>query len=440
MSPDTILSDTPIYDELYGYIDTTPLELEIIDTALFQRLNHIKQLGMAYRVFPGAQHTRFSHSLGTMHLMDRMARSLELPKEEREKLRLAALLHDVGHYPFSHTLETVFTNHHKNEDATHEKLGAFVINQTEIKDKLLANGYSKSDILEIISIIQGNSANVLHNQLMTSELDADRLDYLLRDSASTGVVYGKVDLNRIMHTLALDNEGYLSIEEGGKGSAEGYIVSRYLMWATIYTHKATAGFDELVQHMYPLIADTKYLGFDNIKKLSAEEFVAFDDSYVLSKIHEAYRKKDGSYLSELSRKFIEREHLELVDQQKMLTDDREAAKRYNQLDAFGSENHLKALSTSSGVDENWIFHNNSNTALPTLRPILEKYLAGEKPEDKEMQKALRIRKDGTSLPLSQDKNSIVYSLQDLSLDVVRLFTKDKKFATRLREVLETYWS
>jgi len=222
-------SDTSIYDEIYGYIPITEIELKIIDTPVFQRLNHIRQLGTAYRVFPGAQHTRFSHSLGVMYIMDRMITSKNLEgrinEDERQRLRLAALLHDVGHYPLSHIIETVMTDHNLKKERKHERFGEYVVTHSSIKD-ILSEQYNPEEITDIFT---GESSEPLFNQLMSSDLDADRIDYLLRDSVHTGVAYGKFDLNRLMHTLNLDKNGLLCIESGGRHASEGYIVGRYLM-------------------------------------------------------------------------------------------------------------------------------------------------------------------------------------------------------------------
>jgi hypothetical protein len=431
-------SGTSIYDEVYGYIDTTELELQIIDTPLFQRLNHLKQLGMTYRVFPGAHHTRFSHSLGVMYIIDKMSQNLGLCSEDQEKMRIVALLHDIGHYPFSHTIEVVLTNHNKNENATHEKFGTHIINNSTIKD-ILKENYSDEDILKISSIIEGSSSSPLNNQMMSSELDADRLDYLIRDAMHTGVAYGRIDLDRILHTLALDEEGYLSIKEEGKHAAEGYIIGRYLMWATVYTHKTIAGFDEIIQHLYPLIVSSEYTSIEELEKLSEEELTKFDDAYVLSKIHENCRNEKNEYVSDLCKRFVRRDHLELVDEAKMLSADKEAQQKYYRLDAYQYPVQLKALSEISGVDENWIFHNNSSTQFPSLKPIIEKTISGEEAEGKEMQKLLRIKKDDKTIPLVNDNSSIVYNLKDLSFDVVRIFSKNKEFKSKLLSGIGKQW-
>lgn len=437
MGDDLEYSDTSVYDEVHGYINLTQEELSVIDTPLFQRLNHIKQLGMAYRVFPGAQHTRFSHSLGVLHIMDRMARRLKIDIEDRKKLRLAALLHDIGHYPFSHCVEVVMTNHGRNEDAKHEAFSAHLIRESSLKDRL--PNFSKNDLSEVADIVQGRSGTPLHNQMMSSELDADRLEYLIRDSLNTGVAYGRIDIERILHTLALDNEGFLCVNEDGLHAAEGYIIGRYLMWATTYTHRAIAGFDELVQHAYPLQVEPKYCSIEELKRLSEEELVLFNDSYILTKIYSGCSKTDEPYLKELCDMFVSRTHLDMVAEGQVLSRDPAAEKHYHRLDSYSVSHQVKTLSEISKVPVDWIFHNNSETQMPTLKPFVEKYTVRDNSHEREWQRLLRIRgKDGNSIPLVSDPRSIVSSLQDLSLDIVRIFTKTK-YEDQLRRGIEEHW-
>lgn len=231
MTNDLDWSDTSIYDEVHGYIPLTNIELIIVNHPLFQRLNHTKQLGNTYRVFPGAQHTRFSHSLGVMHLIDRMMCSKGVgitDSDERQKVRLAALLHDIGHYPFSHALESIFSKNGTLSEGKHENFGAYLLKNTSLKD--LLNSFNPE---EISAIFRCRSGDTLYNQLISSELDADRADYLLRDSLHTGTVYGRFDINRIMHTLRVSENGLLGIHEEGIGAADGYVIGRYLMWTTV---------------------------------------------------------------------------------------------------------------------------------------------------------------------------------------------------------------
>ena len=162
-----------IRDSVYGDINLNKFEVSIMDMPQFQRLRRIKQLGLISLIYPGANHTRFEHSIGTMNLGSKLAEELELEKDEIELIRTSALLHDIGHGPFSHVSEGVLS-------VPHEKLTEYVIKNTSMKDLL----EEKFDVNEIVDIINGRGHL---GPIVSGELDVDRMDYLLRDSHNTGV-------------------------------------------------------------------------------------------------------------------------------------------------------------------------------------------------------------------------------------------------------------
>lgn len=208
---------------------------EIIEHPYFQRLRRISQLGLTYLVYPGAVHTRFSHAIGAMHLILKAidtlrSKNVEITETEREAAAIAILLHDIGHGPFSHTLE-----HSLIEDVSHEQVSVYYMNQ--LKNQI--NG--PLDLA--IEIFSGRHEKKFLNQLISSQLDMDRLDYLTRDSFYTGVSEGIVGLERIIIMLnVVDNE--LVIEEKGIYSIEKFIVARRLMYWQVYLHKTTIAADE----------------------------------------------------------------------------------------------------------------------------------------------------------------------------------------------------
>jgi len=420
-------SDTSIYDEIYGYIPLTQAELQLVNHILFQRLNNVKQLGAAYRVFPGAQHTRFSHSLGVMYIMDRMVTSPNLVSqisiEDRKKLRIAALLHDIGHYPFSHVTESVMTEHHTIGERKHEKLSEYIVAKSSIADLLKSNDF---DPLEIGQIITGQSSEPLFSQLMSSELDADRIDYLMRDSIHTGVAYGRFDLNRLIHTLSLDKNGQLCVEKSGMHAAEGYIIGRYLMWAVVYTHRVTNAFEELIENIYTKCAGSSLPSFDEIHKMIAENesmFAKFDDNAIFRTVHENAHEKT---VDEMCAMFMSREVLAVAKEAQEISEDGKGEKEYFLLDQFKKEDRMQDLAKKSEIPREWIFHNSSRTQLPSLKPLFEISPTGEEQKGREMSKAIRIAdKTGDSVPLANTRSSIVYYLRNMSLDKVRIYTREK---------------
>lgn len=214
-----------IKDPVHGYIEVTPPVLEVLDSPSLQRLRYVRQLGFSYLVYPGSNHTRFEHSLGTMYLSDIMARQLMLTDEERELVTTAALIHDIGHGPFSHAVEPVMEEicgrtHH---DA------AWLLEDHVLLEILEKNGI---DTRETRAILQGGHrlSEILHG-----DLDVDRMDYLLRDAHYTGVPYGTVDAHRLIRNTTI-SDGHIAIQEGGINAAESLLIARTLMRPSVYFH------------------------------------------------------------------------------------------------------------------------------------------------------------------------------------------------------------
>lgn len=208
-----------IRDAIHGNVEFGELEGRIIDTAEFQRLRGIKQLGMTHLVYPGAVHTRFEHSIGTMHLASLICGRLGVGGEEREKLRLQALLHDIGHNAFSHESEKAI----RKFFGSHEEIGKEKIAKGEIGDIVREN----FPVPEIASDA---------GEIICSDVGADRMDYLHRDAYYTGVSYGTVDIDRMIHTLEMDGE-VLVVGRGGIEAAEMLLVGRFMMFSNVYLHK-----------------------------------------------------------------------------------------------------------------------------------------------------------------------------------------------------------
>ena len=201
-----------IRDSVYGDINLSEFEVKVMDMPQFQRLRRIKQLGLISLIYPGATHTRFEHCLGTMNLGSKLAEELELDQDDVDLIRISALLHDIGHGPFSHVSEGVLS-------FPHEELTRYVVTQTSMRDLL----EEKFDVNEIADIINGKGHL---GPIVSGELDVDRMDYLLRDSHNTGVSYGIIDYERIISNLKLEDGLILDIK--GVQAAEGALVSRCL--------------------------------------------------------------------------------------------------------------------------------------------------------------------------------------------------------------------
>ncbi len=227
-----------INDPVYGFI-TIPSELisDIISHPFFQRLRHIKQLGLTQYVYPGALHTRFQHALGAMHLMGQALDSLrtkgiEISKEEREASQIAILLHDIGHGPFSHTLEDVLLSGIK-----HESLSYLLIHKL--------NEEFNGALGLTLEIFRNTYKRKFFHQLISSQLDIDRLDYLTRDCFFTGVHEGTIGVDRIIAMLIVHRD-QLVVEEKGIYSIENFLNARRLMYWQVYLHKTSVSSERML--------------------------------------------------------------------------------------------------------------------------------------------------------------------------------------------------
>jgi HD superfamily phosphohydrolase len=215
---------TEIRDPVHGYVKLEGLALELADTPQMQRLRWIKQLGLANLVYPGANHTRFEHSLGVYHLSGVLSDHLGLEEEDKLKIGVAALLHDVGHGPLSHATEAALAPYHRKE---HESI-IDLLRKGELGDVLNSHGIHPS---EIQSLVNGNRLG----QIVSGEIDVDRMDYLIRDAHYTGVAYGVIDHLRLIKKMTM-HQGQLVVEAGGVQAATSLLISRLLMHPAVYYH------------------------------------------------------------------------------------------------------------------------------------------------------------------------------------------------------------
>ena len=248
-----------IRDPLHGTISLSPTEEKVLDCAQMQRLRGIRQLATAYLVYPGANHTRFEHSIGTLFLADRMCREMGMGEERIAKVRAAALLHDIGHVSFSHEAEAVL----RGKLGTHEEVGSRMVLHGEVADAL-SSEFSPREIAHLCDTPLGS--------VITSDIGSDRMDYLLRDSHYTGVAYGVIDTQRICASVSLGKKGLL-IRERGLEAAESLLVARATMFSTVYLHKTVRIASRMLQEAIMLALDDGTLVED--------DFLSFGDSQAL---------------------------------------------------------------------------------------------------------------------------------------------------------------
>ena len=265
-----------ITDPIHKNIKFTTVEKEIIDTYIFQRLRRIRQLAGAHLVYPGALHSRFEHSLGSMFLAGMAGQTLFdkgyfTDIDLIQHLRLAALLHDVGHGPFSHLFEEIMKD---SKNYSHENLGERIILETKISDIIKRNGYSPATVS---SLSFGKHNLGYLNEVISGGLSVDLMDYLPRDSYFSGTEYGKVDYFRIINSLEVASSKVLGINKSALYSYESMLISRYQMFKSVYFHKTVRSGEVMILHSMKHLNQSLHLtDFDSL-----EDFLNLHDEMVL---------------------------------------------------------------------------------------------------------------------------------------------------------------
>ncbi|HEY0763812.1 MAG TPA: HD domain-containing protein [Pyrinomonadaceae bacterium] len=303
--------------------DEGELMMRLIDAAEFQRLRRIKQLGLGLYTYQGAEHSRFTHSLGAFHLMtrvlDRLSETYAIAPEDRIAARAAALLHDVGHGSFSHVMEKVLNFHHERWTVQ-----VILDEQSEIGE--LLRSHSGDLPFKVASIIEGKFQPAALAQLVSSQLDVDRMDYLLRDSLMTGAKYGIYDLEWIINALAIDEAAdRVYVQARGIYAVEEYLQARYYMFRQVYFHRtlrsAEAVLRSIIRRALALLDEGKEIwyaagtAFEKIlrrKTLTSTEHMEVDDSDFVFHIKQ-WRNSSDAILSDLSRRFVGRRMFKAID-------------------------------------------------------------------------------------------------------------------------------
>ncbi len=310
----------PVHDLIVLDLDepADALLFRLIDTPEFQRLRRIRQIGMAYMAFHGGEHSRFSHSMGVMHiarrLLDRLDRDRRLDPLLRVAVQCAALLHDVGHGPFSHVIEKFFQDHHE------VWTGHIVLTDTTEIHAVLADFDPRLPQL-VSDVIAGEAKPAWPSLLVSSQLDADRFDYLLRDSRMTGVKYGVFDLERLIMLLRVSEaDDRIVVARKGLLPVEKYLQSRYQMYRQVYFHKTVTSAEAMLMALLQRAADLagesgevpcveSASPFGRIlagrQDLSVSDYLQLDDSVVLGALNAWTRSGDG-VLRDLSLRLLNR--------------------------------------------------------------------------------------------------------------------------------------
>lgn len=343
-----------IYDNVHGYIGLTGLETKIVDTPIFQRLRNILQMGPAYYVYPGATHTRFAHCIGTMFMMQQFLENvrndgelLTEDEDEIQKLRLAALLHDLGHYPFSHTAEYAIV--HRLGGPGHEEFGAMLLKR--FMSGILDN-YRPQEITDIFL----KKTKSQFSMLISSAFDADKSDYLLRDSYHTGVAYGRIGIGRLIRTMSIGRNRIVFQKD--ESIIENFLIGRYHMFRSVYHHKTAVSFCVLFERIFELLVEEGRLPHPRQIAKSGSEYdlSGYTDSAVYSAMHSYMRDGKNHVLKELVKMFLYRRPLQVAYMEPGAVEGKDVSKQ-NQviLQMQKSGGARKRFAEDAGIDPDLLF-------------------------------------------------------------------------------------
>lgn len=377
-------------DPIHSYIH---VEYEVIwkciDSPWVQRLRRIRQLGGAFMVYHTADHTRFGHSLGVYEIVRRMVHEVKdlddnLTEEEKIVAMLAALLHDVGHGPFSHAFESVLA-------LNHEKYSCMIIEQEDSSLAQLLESYQPGLSKQVASVIRHEHDNNLLNQIISSQLDADRMDYLLRDAYFTGTKYGEFDLERIFRVMRVYDKKRLVIKKSGVYAIENYIMARYHMYWQVYYHPVARSYEAMIELLFNRLKDLHEKGklptcvafFAPLFVKGAiplETYLELDESVCFYGFHQLVNCEDP-IAKDLARRLLNRD-------------------LFIECDASGEhEKKVKEALKKHGYDENYYYHRDKVTQKP-----YDPYK-----ENNEFQTITILMEDGSCKDLSK-ASSLVSSL------------------------------
>jgi uncharacterized protein len=383
-----------ITDPVHKYIRFSQVEKQLIDSPIFQRLRRIRQLAGAHLVYPSAQHSRFEHSLGVMHIAGLAGETL-LGKgyithaEVVQDLRLAALLHDIGHGPFSHLFEEVLEY---NCNTSHEELGKKIIIESEIADIL---GRYGSNAHQICRLSFGQSKVNFMNEIISGGLSADIMDYLPRDGLFTGAEYAKLDYHRLVSSLEV-SKNRLAINRSALNSLESMLISRYEMFKAVYFHKTVRSAEVML--LRSMIAADEALGLTNT---SLQKYLTLTDEATLEQLCTLSGRY--AFSGKLARDYRDRRLLKSVYEKFLHKRDRQRMDK-KALEALAS--HIAHV---ADVDSNYVFVDVSRAPSMPLTPSKE-----------EMYSVLVVDKDRVyEMPMSEIP--LVESISGF-FDMLRVYT------------------
>lgn len=347
-------------DPLYGYIHVDfDIITELIDTSVFQRLRRVRQLSGVHMVFHAAEHSRFSHALGVYELAYRFLGIKEIKENlnERESLLflVTALLHDIGHGAYSHAFEYVFK-------VNHEVIGATII-KTHPEIRKILNTVDADFAHDVAGILLKEKKFPLIEQLISSQLDIDRLDYLERDAYFTGAAYGQIDLDRLMRVVHIKNKN-LAFKASGIHAIENYLVARYHMYWQVYYHPKARAYEVILEKIYMRVKDLLQTDFDFEHDVTSLKAILKDptnmfayleiDDYYMNGLIAYFLKSKDPILKELSNDFLNRHIWDYMD------DTLENKAAIDHILSQKTEEEIKYFTLKTNVEQSAYHENEAN--------------------------------------------------------------------------------
>ncbi|NAY82117.1 MAG: HD domain-containing protein [Thaumarchaeota archaeon] len=407
-----------IMDPIYGLLKLNDVEREIIDTAEFQRLRRIKQLSSANFVYPSANHTRFEHSLGAMHLAGVMGEVLTnkgyISSDEIQKLRLAGLLHDVGHGPFSHLFEDAVSKKYKTN---HEEIGRRIITESAISDVIKKYGYDPVEVAQLANGIYPN--NPFMNAIIAGPLSADLMDYIQRDSYYTGAIYGRVNVMKIINSMHVYNN-QLCIEKDAVSAFEGMTIARYEMFKEVYFHKTSRAADVMLRHAIEL--------YDNITSFAdpkdLKHYIELTDDILIATILKS-EEKEAQNARNFVKDYLTRNLLKLVYEESFIGKDAFLEKLFNQ--EILRERLITQIEEKASIP-----HGNIFIDLPTVPSVPRSF------DREELKNILIMTKEGIR-EMSIRDIPVIESIQGY-YNIMRIYSRKEYREAAEKAIKETFGS
>jgi HD superfamily phosphohydrolase len=401
-----------INDPIHGFIGLTDIEAKIVNSLPYQRLRRIKQLSGGHFVYPTAEHTRFGHCIGVMYLAGlsgkRLLTQMGLGDQKLQEVRIAGLLHDIGHGPFSHVFEEVLL---EKRGMNHEDVTEWIILKSELGDMLEADGISKKRIGNLVRGRQKTKRDSIIAGIVAGQIDSDKMDYLIRDSFYCGVNYGLVDIHRLIDSIEISKDYQIQFDIAARGALESFLVARYEMFLNVYYHKTVRSVEVMLVKLINAA--------DNILKLtsfsSPEEFLELDDMSLISRIRsiDPSESEDAKEAARMVNLLDSRILYKSAFEKVLHTQDRFVSKILTKSKV--RESIQEEIASIAGVEKDEVI-----VDVPTLPSV-----PFNPHQDDPMEINIFEIIDGKRIPHNLSDYSNIAEMMKVYLDVIRVYTFDK---------------